>query len=761
MKSRRSALRILFVLALLSSGLWTPCLAAAPWLPFGPDGGDARRFAPDPHDPSHIYLGTVDGWLYESKDGGASWRHLSRIDKQRDDLVLDGIVIDPANPKHLIVGAWVVGANDGGLYMTYDGGATWTSQAEMRGQSVRALAAAPSDPRILVAGTLKGVYRSTDGGQRWKLISPPDSTEIHEIESVAIDPRDPAIIYAGTWHLPWKTTDAGENWANIKQGIIEDSDVFSIIVDPESPQVVYASACSGIYKSEDAGEQFRKVQGIPSAARRTRVLLQDPKHLDIVFAGTTEGLFRSDDAGKGWTRTTDSNVIVNDVYVDSKDSNHVLLATDRGGILASDDGGNTFHGSNGGFSARQITAMKRDSVRPATLYVGVVNDKEWGGVFQSDNGGINWTQRSSGLDGRDVFSLGQAPDGTVIAGTIHGMFRLDSEAGVWNRVEDVQNLPVEEVARVLPPVARPPVPIVRNQFAQRTGLRTSSVHSPRTALPAARGRSTRSAGAYGRSGVAARTARGTRTQQVANRGRVVAGKAARLASTSTIRKPQAAKVEHLTAVAAPAPAAAKGFDGSVYALVTSGDVLLAATSSGLLTSSDNGVSWLQSGPRGSRDWRYLAAAKSNVVAASLRTAEFSSDAGMTWSPVRLPDELTQVATIAVEPSGEIWVGGREGVFVSSDGGIKWSTPKNLFVNSVTSIYYDEPSNRILVTATGANDVAFIVQLPNKAVTFANTGWNLRFVRPVGDHLVGATFFDGIVIQPRMVSMPEATQTASR
>jgi hypothetical protein len=129
--------------------------------------------------------------------------------------------------------------------------------------------------------------------------------------------------------------------------------------------------------------------------------------------------------------------------------------------------------------------------------------------------------------------------------------------------------------------------------------------------------------------------------------------------------------------------------------------------------------------------------------------------------VKLPDALTQVAAISVEPSGEMWVGGREGVFVSSDDGLNWITPKNLFVNSVTSIYYDGSSNRIMVTATGAKDVAFLVQLPSKSVTFAQTGWNLRFMRPVGDHLVGATFFDGIVIQPRMVATPEAAETASR
>ena len=46
----------------------------------------------------------------------------------------------------------------------------------------------------------------------------------------------PDIVYAGTWHLPWKTTDGGKTWHNIKQGVIDDSDVFSIIIDPDKPQ---------------------------------------------------------------------------------------------------------------------------------------------------------------------------------------------------------------------------------------------------------------------------------------------------------------------------------------------------------------------------------------------------------------------------------------------------------------------------------------------------------------------------------------------
>jgi hypothetical protein len=40
----------------------------------------------------------------------------------------------------------------------------------------------------------------------------------------------------------------------------------------------------------------------------------------------------------------------------------------------------------------------------------------------------------------------------------------------------------------------------------------------------------------------------------------------------------------------------------------------------------------------------------------------------------------------------------------------------------------------------------------------DTGWSLRFVRPVGDHLVAGTLFDGIVVQPKMVDSPEPAET---
>ncbi len=400
---------------------------SASWIPVGPDGGDGRSFAADPSNDKHLYLGTTNSWIYQTEDGGATWHRLAKLAKS-DDLILDSMVVDQSDPKTLIVGTWVVDHPGGGLFLSHDAGKSWTAVDAMSGQSILALTQAPSDPKILIAGTLKGVFRSEDSGVHWTQISPQGSMDIHEVESIAIDPKDPKTIYAGTWHLPWKTTDGGASWHNIKQGLIEDSDVFSIVIDPIVPSVVYTSACSGIYRSETGGELYHKIQGIPMTARRTRVLMLDPTNRNTVYAGTTEGLYKTLDGGTNWRRMTGPDVIVNDVFVDPRNPQRVLLATDRSGVLESDDAATTFKASNTGFSQRQVTSLLVDAKTPHTILAGVVNDKNYGGVFASHDDGATWSQQSSGLQGKDVFSLSQAADGSILVGTNAGIFRWDGAA---------------------------------------------------------------------------------------------------------------------------------------------------------------------------------------------------------------------------------------------------------------------------------------------------------------------------------------------
>lgn len=643
-------LRSLAVLV-LSWALFAVPMHAVSWFPLGPYGGDARCFAADPGNSKHLYLGTANGWIYESQNGGESWIRLSQIEN-RNDLIIDHILTDARNPKRLVVGAWIVDHPDGGLFISEDGGRTWTGVPQMRGQSVRSLTRSKSNPDMMVAGTLQGVFHSTDNGLHWTQISPAGSTEIHEVQSVAIDPKNPQVIYAGTWHLPWKTVDGGAHWENIKRGIIEDSDVFSILVDPVQPQVIYASACSGIYKSVDAGSQFKKVQGIPSAARRTRRLEQDAEHLDTVYAGTTEGLYRTLDGGHAWSRLTPPNIIINDVYVDPHDSGHVLLATERGGVLRSEDFAATFHESNLGFSSRQVVAYAADPIHPAIVYAGVVNDKEDGGVFQSVDGGAHWRQDSVGLDGRDVYSLAATPAGTLLAGTTHGIFRLQGE--VW---------------------------VNSGQWLRNT-------------------------------------ARGKRMSEAERAESRMAGQPL--------------------------------IDAIIYSLVPDESYMTyAATSEGLLRSDDDGIAWTPMTSLHMGEVRFFAVEKNVLLAAGLKRMSLSVNGGTRWTPIALPADLTQISAVAVDGHKDLWVGGREGVFYSPDNGISWKIVHNLETPQVDSLYFDRMGNRVLLT-TADSTMVFAVQLPEHTVRYWDTGWRLRFARPMGDHLLAATLYDGVVIQPKMV-----------
>ena len=318
-----------------------------------------------------------------------------------------------------------------------DGGATWKALAGVHGKSIRALAMAPSDHNILVIGALDGVFRSQDGGATWVRMTPenPEVMENHSsmrnFVSVAIDPQNPDIVYAGTRHLPWKTSDGGQSWHNLKDGILDDSDVFSIIVDPKTPSRVYASACSGIYKSDNGADVFHRVQGLPHSAIRTRVLKQDPQRSSIVYAGTTGGMWKTLDGGTRWTLVTSSDVVVNDVLIDPRNPERVLIATDRGGVLASNDGFAKYQPSNRGFSHRMVGSVIADRKDPNRLYVGIVNDEVHGGLFSTDDLGKTWQQVSKGLGERDVLSLQQAENGVIFAGTNHGIFYLASLSSSW------------------------------------------------------------------------------------------------------------------------------------------------------------------------------------------------------------------------------------------------------------------------------------------------------------------------------------------
>jgi photosystem II stability/assembly factor-like uncharacterized protein len=120
--------------------------------------------------------------------------------------------------------------------------------------------------------------------------------------------------------------------------------------------------------------------------------------------------------------------------VDPRNSQLVFVATDRTGILVSRDGGSTFTASNRGFSHRQVTAVLADKHDPGRLYVAMINNREYGGIYLSTNAGTSWTSMNAGLGTRDIFSLKQTESGALVAGTNQGVFTLERNSADWKPI---------------------------------------------------------------------------------------------------------------------------------------------------------------------------------------------------------------------------------------------------------------------------------------------------------------------------------------
>lgn len=144
-----------------------------------------------------------DGALYRSTDGAERW---SRMPLPSGVNGPNGLAIDPQNPRRLYLAAWgrstPQGAEDGGIYLSADAGATWR-RVLAQDQHVYGVTVDPHDPRALyAAGFEASAWRSVDRGETWRRIPGFDFKWGHQ---VIVDPRARASIFITTfggsvWH---------------------------------------------------------------------------------------------------------------------------------------------------------------------------------------------------------------------------------------------------------------------------------------------------------------------------------------------------------------------------------------------------------------------------------------------------------------------------------------------------------------------------------------------------------------------------------
>ena len=657
-----------------------PGLYSNDWRTTGPPGGDVRALVVDPNNPDRFYFGTLDGQIYTSADGAKRWQLLYNFGKPR--MFVDHIIVDPRNSRVLYVAAHRHNL-PGGFFKSTDGGATWRESPQMKNEALHSLAQSESEPNTLIAGSFTGVFRSDDAGDTWKQLPTQSQPGLIHVESLAIDPRTTDTIYAGTFYLPYKSVDGGKSWKSIKNGIIDDSDIFAIDIDPRDPNHIIASACSGIYETKNAGESWRKVQGIPSQSRRTRAILQHPSVAGIVFAGTTEGFWMSDKGGDAdsWMVTTSRQLEINSITVHPSRPDMVFIGTNNYGVMVSADGGKSFTPTNGGFSGRFANAILADRETPNRIYASTINTATGGGFFfVSNDNGENWRPSMRSMPSRLITYaiLQDARDANVIyLGTNLGVYRSTDRGTSWAPVwalEKKKATPAKKTVKS------------RTATKRRPGLSaTDTIMQAQAALKVAgyhRGEPDGKAGP-------ATTAAVKKFQ--GDRHLPVTGKldAITLAALGVGKSTDSASAERSDLILADA----------VNTLVHTVDAetqqpaILAGTSSGLYRSVDPTKGW-EKLSYGSFDSRTTCIStnprkpETILVGTPSSGVLMSRDAGKTWRQLDGVPPDVPINTVVQDPQRPdyIYVGTKQALFVSHDGGKSWKARGgNLPYGDFTSI----------------------------------------------------------------------------
>jgi photosystem II stability/assembly factor-like uncharacterized protein len=333
------------------------------------------------------------------------------------------------------------------------------------GNRIASVAGVPGDPSTYYAGAASGgVWKSTDGGNRWSPIF--DKQPVAAIGALAVAPTDPSVVWAGTgeaWVIRdsdvigngiYKSTDAGKTWTNT--GLQETGRIGRIIVHPSNPDIVFACALGratgpqqerGVYRTVDGGLHWERVlfagenigcSGLSMDPHNPRVLFAGMWQLEMhtyaeFSGGPGSGVYVSRDGGTKWTRIEEHGLPHSplgkiDMAVAPTNSNRVfaLIQTkDQGSVWRSDDAGSHWKAVN----------YQRALIGRAGYYIRIAvstgNDNEVlvanSSFHQSLDGGQNFQEVRWGGDTHDIWIDPANPDRFVItddAGmiitTVHG-----------------------------------------------------------------------------------------------------------------------------------------------------------------------------------------------------------------------------------------------------------------------------------------------------------------------------------------------------
>ncbi|OGS22208.1 MAG: hypothetical protein A2252_12390 [Elusimicrobia bacterium RIFOXYA2_FULL_39_19] len=340
-----------------------------------------------------------------------------------------GMSICPSNANYA---AWT---NDGAITRTTDGGTTWAqvySKSEGNGlwssvgledTTTYEVLFDPNDSNtIYISYTDIGLWKSTDGGIRWKYCE----TNHHNVYGIAIDPDDSNKIWAtwGSTHdIPEgtvintapnasgglvKSINGGSTFSSVAGGLPTTTLTF-VLIDPTSSassRTLYVCAFGkGVYKSTDGGLIWTlKNSGISGSLNAWKMRRESDGTLYLVVtrSGSLPGaLYKSTTAGESWTKIDISGELSYflDVAVCPNDPNTLYICGYSyggldGGVYRSIDGGSNWtHVLTNEF----IYGLTVDDRDPNLIYACSTQDDDipdYVKVYKSTNKGTSWTQET-------------------------------------------------------------------------------------------------------------------------------------------------------------------------------------------------------------------------------------------------------------------------------------------------------------------------------------------------------------------------------
>jgi len=265
---------------------------------------------------------------------------------------------------------------------------------------VSALDYDPADPSVLYVAAGNGLLRVTEHGERWKILTGSDVTELLD---VSVDPNAPGTIWFTHTAGVRVSHDSGVTWGDASAGLRRKYSA-AIRADRKRSGTVVLGNEQGIFRTGDGGKSWR----LAGAAGIQVLHIEQSPHEPCFWLAATEGsgLFASTDCGV--TFESNGNLAVgrnlSDIAFDPASPDRVAVAGWITGVAISEDRGKTWQPRHTGLPTTSVWSVAFDPSKPGRMYASVHEDA----LYVSDDYGRTW--RKDGLEGSAVYRMKFMPE---------------------------------------------------------------------------------------------------------------------------------------------------------------------------------------------------------------------------------------------------------------------------------------------------------------------------------------------------------------